>query len=78
MNEMKIQIETIEKVKKFEAIVVEMGSDVDLVSGRYVIDAKSILGVFSMDLTKPLKLVVHAPEEEVGKILEAFREFEVE
>lgn len=78
MNEMKIQIETIEKVKKFEAIAVEMGSDVDLVSGRYVIDAKSILGIFSMDLTKPLKLVVHAPEDEVEKILEAFREFEVE
>lgn len=78
MNEMNIQIETIEKVKKFEAIAIEMDSDVDLVSGRYVIDAKSILGVLSMDLSKPLKLVVHAPEDKTKQILDAFREFEVE
>ncbi len=78
MNEMKIQLETMEKVKKFEAIAVEIGAEVDLTSGRYVIDAKSILGVFSMDLTKPLKLVVHAPDEEAAEIMEAFREFEVD
>lgn len=78
MNEMNILIETIEKVKRFETIAIEMGSDVDLVSGRYVIDAKSILGILSMDLTKPLKLVVHAPEEETKRVLDAFREFEVD
>ena len=44
-------------------------ADMDLVCGRYVVDAKSILGIFSMDLSKPLELQIHAEREEAEKIL---------
>ena len=48
--------------------------DFDLVSGRYVIDAKSIMGIFSLDLSKPIDLSIHA-EEDMDKILEILKPY---
>ena len=48
--------------------------DFDLVSGRYVIDAKSIMGIFSLDLSKPIDLNIHA-EDSVDEVLEALKPY---
>ena len=52
----------IDEVKRFSAIVSEYPYDVDLCSGRYVVDAKSLLGIFSVDLSKPIEMRVYADE----------------
>ena len=48
--------------------------DFDLISGRYVIDAKSIMGIFSLDLSKPIELNIHA-EEEADAVIEALKPY---
>ncbi|MBQ8791109.1 MAG: HPr family phosphocarrier protein [Ruminiclostridium sp.] len=55
-----IRINTINDVKDFVTIVTKCSYDVDIVSGRYAIDAKSIMGIFSLDLSKELELRVHS------------------
>ena len=55
-------IKTIDKVKTFVNDITKFDYDFDLVSGRYVIDAKSIMGIFSLDLSKPIDLNIHAEE----------------
>ena len=59
MKEATILLQSIEDVKEFNRIVAVYDGDVDLVSGRYVIDAKSIMGIFSLDLSKPINIRVH-------------------
>ena len=51
MKTVKILLNTIDKVKTFVNEITKFDYDFDLVSGRYVIDAKSILGIFSLDLS---------------------------
>lgn len=62
----RILINTINKAKQFNQEVSQIMGDVDLVSGRYVIDAKSILGIFSLDLSKPVELRMNSsyPEDD--------------
>ena len=55
----------IDKVKSFVNDITKFDYDFDLVSGRYVIDAKSIMGIFSLDLSKPIDLNIHA-EDAIG------------
>lgn len=54
-----IKLTTINDVKEFVNVVTMCDFDVDLVSGRYSIDAKSIMGIFSLDLEKPIELQAH-------------------
>ena len=70
MKEATILLQSIEDVKEFNRIVAIYDGDVDLVSGRYVIDAKSIMGIFSLDLSKPIDLNIHA-DSNVDDILAA-------
>ena len=75
MKTVKISLNSIDKVKSFVNDIATFDHDFDLVSGRYVIDAKSIMGIFSLDLSKPIDLNIHAPEEEmdaITKSLEAY------
>lgn len=60
MKTVKICLNSIEKVKSFVNAITRFDVDFDLVSGRYVIDAKSIMGIFSLDLSKPIDLNIHA------------------
>lgn len=69
MKTVTICLNSIDKVKSFVNEITKFDSDFDLVSGRYVIDAKSIMGIFSLDLSKPITLNIHS-ETEVDKILE--------
>lgn len=59
-----VSLKTIDDVKAFVNLVARFDFDVDLVSGRYHIDAKSIMGIFSLDLSKPIKMEVHAENAE--------------
>ncbi len=60
MVELKIRLETIEKVYSFVATVTKYEYDADVICGRYVVNAKSIMGLFSLDLLSPLTLNIHA------------------
>jgi len=55
-----ILLKSINDVKDFVNIVNKYDFDVDLTSGRYIVDAKSIMGIFSLDLSKPIKVEVHS------------------
>ena len=59
MKNVKISLNSIDKVKSFVNTIARYDLDFDLVSGRYVIDAKSIMGIFSLDLSKPIDLNIH-------------------
>ena len=67
MKTVKISLNSIDKVKSFVNDITKFDYDFDLVSGRYVIDAKSIMGIFSLDLSKPIDLNIHAEENEVRR-----------
>lgn len=71
MKTVKISLNSIDKVKAFVNDITKFDYDFDLVSGRYVIDAKSIMGIFSLDLSKPIDLNIHAEDgaEEVMAVL---------
>jgi len=77
MKTVKISLNSIDKVKAFVNDVTKFDSDFDLVSGRYVIDAKSIMGIFSLDLSKVIDLNIHG-EENIDQILETLKPYIVE
>ena len=75
MNKFLIKLDTINDVKEFVNIISLCDYDVDLVSGRYSIDAKSIMGIFSLDLSRPVELQAHVDDcSELKKKLDRFKE----
>lgn len=64
MQELQVSLNTIDKVKSFVDKISEMNGEFNLVAGRYVIDAKSIMGIFSLDISKPLLLQVQNIEDQ--------------
>ena len=60
MKREKIMLKTINDVKAFVNAVTKYNFDVDLLSGRYAVDAKSIMGIFSLDLSKEIEMEVHS------------------
>lgn len=77
MKTVKISLNSIDKVKSFVNEITKFDNDFDLVSGRYVIDAKSIMGIFSLDLSKPISLNIHA-DENMAAIMEAVKPYIIE
>lgn len=69
MKTVRISLNSIDKVKSFVNDLAKFDVDFDLVSGRYVIDAKSIMGIFSLDLSKPINLNVHAEGSNLDEVL---------
>ncbi len=61
MKSVDILLDTIDKVKAFTTLANEKDFDIDLTSGRYIVDAKSIMGIFSLDLSKPVTCEVEDP-----------------
>ncbi len=59
MKTFAVLLNSINDVKNFVNIVIKYDFEIDLTSGRYVVDAKSIMGIFSLDLTKPIQVEVH-------------------
>jgi phosphocarrier protein HPr len=69
MKTVKISLNSIDKVKAFVNEISKFDCDFDLVSGRYVIDAKSIMGIFSLDLSKPIKVEVHSDDAALDTVM---------
>ena len=73
MNTFYIKLSTIEDIRKFVDIVTRQDYDIDLSSGRYVFDAKSIMGIFSLDLMNKILLTAHTDDvEDLKKALAAY------
>ena len=64
MKEMQIKLTNIQDIRTFVNEVILVEFDVDLVQGRYTIDAKSIMGIFSLDLLSPITVVAHTANAE--------------
>lgn len=77
MKTVKISLNSIDKVKAFVNEISKFDCDFDLVSGRYVIDAKSIMGIFSLDLSKPIELAIHT-ETGLDEIMEVLKPYIIE
>ncbi|MDE6686865.1 MAG: HPr family phosphocarrier protein [Lachnospiraceae bacterium] len=74
MKTVEISLNSIDKVKSFVNIITKYDYDFDLISGRYVIDAKSIMGIFSLDLSKPIQLNIHMETEDAA-MMEALKPY---
>ena len=77
MKTVQISLNSIDKVKSFVNSISQFDYDFDLISGRYVIDAKSIMGIFSLDLSKPIDLAIHSGDN-TDEILEVFKPYLVD
>ena len=74
MKTVKVRLSSIEAVRDFVEAVRKYDSEIDLSSGRYVVDAKSILGIFSLDLSQPI--TVEAYSEDCDDLMEKLKKFE--
>lgn len=72
---MRVLLDDINKVKRFVNIALSLPFDVDMVSGRYKIDGKSIMGILSLDISKPVEIKFDTDYEDRARF--AFTEFEV-
>ena len=75
MKEITIKLSNVQDIRDFVNVVILADYDVDLVQGRYVIDAKSIMGIFSLDLLSPINLVAHT--ENADALFENIKKFAV-
>lgn len=79
MKEVKIRLSSIQDVRMFVDTVTKYNIDVDLSSGRYVVDAKSIMGIFSLDLLSPITLTAQTDDAaQVEALLADLKDFIVE
>ena len=78
MKTVKISLNSIDEVKSFVNEITKFDYDFDLVSGRYVIDAKSIMGIFSLDLSKSIDLNIHATDAALDEILVTLKPYLVD
>ncbi len=73
MTSVEIKLTSIQDIRTFVDTVTKYGMDIDLSSGRYVVDAKSIMGIFSLDLMNPITLTAHG--DDCTDLLAALDEF---
>ena len=69
-----VKISLVGDVKRFISIVDSIDCDIDLVKGSVIVDAKSLVGVFTIDISQPTKLVIHSDDE---SLLDKFKEWRV-
>ena len=72
MHTVQINLNSVEKVRAFVNSVNTFDSEFDLVSGRFVIDAKSIMGILSLDLSKPITLNIYSDDDAIMESLKPF------
>ena len=80
MKSIQILLEMASQVKKFVNIVQSYSFEIDLRSDRYVVDAKSVLGIFSLDLSKPVNVEIHAEDEDLdqcAELIDQLKEFAI-
>lgn len=77
MQEIQISLRTIEDVKQFVQTITMFDGEFELISGKYVVDAKSILGLFSVDLSKPVILRIEVAGSKMKEVLNAIAQYRV-
>ncbi len=75
MKTFEINLSSINDVKDFVNLVNRYEFDVDLSSGRYTVDAKSIMGIFSLDLSKPIGVEIHSDNEKAQEFVNALKPY---
>lgn len=75
MKTLNILLNSMNDVRIFVNIVNKYEFDVDLTSGRYVVDAKSILGIYSLDLSKAIMVNIHADDDAAQKFIDEIKDF---
>ena len=76
MKRVKINLSTIDKVKKFTEAALTLPCDIEIRSGKYIIDGKSIMGIFSLNLDHDIDLVINSDDDAViAKALDKFSNF---
>lgn len=74
---MKVNLSSVDRVKRFVSVTGSFAFDIDLVSGRFTIDAKSIMGIFSLNLSRPLEVKAHCVDSVQMEAFEkALKDFE--
>jgi len=75
MQKFQVHLKSINDVKEFVRVVNEFPYDVDLASGRYIVDAKSIMGIFSLDLARPIEVEIHS--QDCSDLIERLKPFKI-
>ena len=75
MKQFNVQLTSINDVKQFVNAACAQNCDIDIVCGRYIIDAKSIMGIFSVDLAKPIGVEVRGSEDDAAAFCEQVKAF---
>ncbi len=76
MYEVKIKLNTIDDVKELVSDVTAFPCDFEIISERYIIDAKSLIGIFSLDLSKTLTLVIKSDDDkEIDYVMKSIDKF---
>ena len=78
MASVTIRLNSIGEVKEFNRIAATVPGDVDLHSGRYCVDAKSIMGIFSLDLSKPIDLNIHAAGAALDNVMQIISKYTID
>lgn len=77
MTKVTVNLNEMGKVNRFVNVVATFESDIDVVRGRYVIDGRSIMGLFSLDLSKPIDVILHSEDEkEISRFIEAMKKYQ--
>ena len=77
MKTFEVKLASISDVKSFVGVANNQDFEIDLVSGRYIIDAKSIMGIFSLDLSNPIRVEVHASDATADSFKNLVKEYVV-
>lgn len=75
MKTCSVLLRSVADVKDFVTVASKYAFDVDLISGRYVVDAKSIMGIFSLDLLNPMTLHIHAEDATAHTFMEDIKKY---
>ncbi|MCL1823618.1 MAG: HPr family phosphocarrier protein [Oscillospiraceae bacterium] len=75
MINLKIKLTSVEDAKNFTFVMSNQECEADIISGKYIVDAKSIMGIFSLDLSRPLDLVIHSDSEICGELVEKLEKY---
>ena len=76
MKTVKLRLSSIEAVREFVEIARQFEGEIDLSSGRYIVDAKSIMGIFSLDLMNPITLTAHS--DNCDKLIDSLKPYIVD
>ena len=78
MKTVLVSLPSVEKVKEFNTKIFPLEGDFDLGTGRYIVDARSIMGIFSLDLSKPIDLNIHADGSALDGVMDIIQKYTVE